>query len=161
MAEARARRITVRRSSIAGRGVFALTPIRRGTRIAEYRGQRITWAEADRRYDDDSAEVTHTFLFTLDDTHVIDATYGGNSARYINHSCDPNCESVLEDGRVFIEAIRHIPAGVELTYDYRLSRDGVSLAEARERYPCRCGAASCRGTLMQIARRRPRVASTH
>jgi hypothetical protein len=85
------RRISVRRSSIHGRGVFAAAAIRKGTRIIEYKGRRIKEEVADDKYGDD--EGTHTFLFLLENQIVIDANYGGNSSRWINHSCDPNCDA--------------------------------------------------------------------
>jgi len=83
----------VRRSRIQGRGAFAIKPIRKGQIVDEYWGQRITHEEADRRYDDNEGRH-HTFLFVLDENTVLDARYGGNDARFINHSCDPNCETL-------------------------------------------------------------------
>src|SRR5450759_105688 len=112
------RRITVRYSNIHGKGVFANTFIPKGTRIIEYKGKRIREDAADEKYGDD--EGTHTFLFLLDNQIVIDANYKGNSARWINHSCNPNCEADEENGRMFIFARRDIKAGQELTYDYNL-----------------------------------------
>jgi SET domain-containing protein len=138
----------VRSSPIHGRGVYALRPLRKGRRLIEYVGERITPEEADRRYDDDALEVPHTFLFTVDAHTVIDAAVEGNEARFINHSCDPNCEAVDEDGRIFIEVIRNIRPGEELTYDYHLERDGHWRPEWAERYACRCGSPNCRGTLL-------------
>ncbi|HEY3258538.1 MAG TPA: SET domain-containing protein-lysine N-methyltransferase, partial [Gemmatimonadaceae bacterium] len=85
----------IRRSGIQGRGVFARTRIRPGQRIIEYTGERISNAEADRRYDDETMRRHHTFLFTLDRKRVVDGNSGGNDARLINHSCDPNCEAVI------------------------------------------------------------------
>lgn len=144
----RGRPFEVRRSGIHGRGVFATRPIARGTRLIEYTGERITPEEGDERYDDDAMERPHTFLFIVDRDTVIDAAVGGNAARFINHSCAPNCESIIEDGRVFIEAIRAIRPGEELTYDYRLFRTGRWRPEWTERYACHCGARACRGTLL-------------
>ena len=115
----------VRDSGIHGRGVFATRTIRKGTTIIEYRGERTTWAIARRRPDSDPDNPAHTFIFETTDGIVIDADVRGNAARWINHSCAPNCESYEDDdGRVFIEARRTIRAGDELTYDYRLSLDG-------------------------------------
>ena len=85
--------------------------ISKGTRVLEYLGERVSHAEADRRYDDKDENDNHTFLFIVDARTVIDAGVDGNDARFINHGCDPNCESVIEDRRVFIEAIRDIAAG--------------------------------------------------
>ncbi len=139
----------VRNSSIHGRGVFATRSIRKGTTIIEYRGDRTTWATASRRPDSDPANPHHTFIFELNDGNVIDAGLRGNAARWINHSCDPNCETYEDDrGRVFIEARRKIRAGEELTYDYQLSVDGRIGRKAREAYACRCGARNCRGTML-------------
>ena len=138
----------LRSSSIHGQGVFALRPIHKGKRLIEYVGERISPEEADRRYDDDALDIPHTFLFTVDKHTVIDAAVDGNEARFINHSCDPNCEAVDDAGRIFIEAIRNIRSGEELTYDYHLERDGHWRKEWAERYACRCGAPTCRGTLL-------------
>jgi hypothetical protein len=148
--------IEVRESSIDGKGAFAVRPIPKGTRIVEYAGERITHQEADVRYDEDAMEHPHTYLFTLDKKTVIDATVEGNQARYINHSCEPNCEAVTEDGHVYIEALRDISIGQELAYDYHLEYKGRYRAEWRERYACRCGTLSCRGTLLLPKPRRAR-----
>jgi len=148
-AAAPARPYVVRRSAIHGRGVFAARTIRKGADIIEYRGQRITMKEADRRPDSDPDNPYHTFLFELDDGRVIDAAVRGNAARWINHSCAPNCEPYEDDeGRVFIAAKRTIRKGEELGYDYRLNVDGRVTREMREAYTCRCGAPRCRGTML-------------
>ncbi len=138
----------VRRSRVHGLGVFAVRAIPKGTRIVEYLGDRITHREADRRYENHEENDNHTFLFSVDRTLVIDAGVGGNDARFINHSCDPNCEAVEEDGRIYIEAIRNIQPGAELTYDYQLT--GISPRTKAERAPfgCECGAPNCRGTML-------------
>ncbi|HEY1325375.1 MAG TPA: SET domain-containing protein-lysine N-methyltransferase [Casimicrobiaceae bacterium] len=139
----------VRRSRIHGRGVFATRTIRKGKDIIEYRGERITMKEADRRPDSDPDNPYHTFLFELDDGRVIDAAVRGNAARWINHSCDPNCEPYEDDeGRVFIAAKRTIRKGEELAYNYRLNVDGRITRAMREAYACRCGARRCRGTML-------------
>ena len=144
-----ARAYAVRHSDIHGRGVFATRTIRKGADIVEYRGQRITMKEADRRPDSDPDNPYHTFLFELDDGRVIDAAVRGNAARWINHSCAPNCEPYEDDdGRVFIAAKRTIRKGEELGYDYRLNVDGRVTKEMREAYTCRCGAPRCRGTML-------------
>ena len=138
----------VRQSPIQGMGVFATRRIRKGTRIIEYVGERVSPEEADRRYDDDLSEHPHVLLFTVDKRTVIDAAVGGNEARFINHSCEPNCESVTEKRRVYIEALRTIKAGEELTYDYSLTREGDDDLEMEQRYACRCGAGTCRGAML-------------
>src|SRR5690242_18595937 len=92
----------LRRSSIQGRGAFATRAIRKGTRIIEYTGERISPQEADRRYDDGGMGRHHTFLFSIDSKTCIDAAVDGNDARFINHSCAPNCEAIDEKKRIFI-----------------------------------------------------------
>ena len=139
-------------SPIQGEGAFAIERIPRGTRLIEYTGERLTPDEADRRYPDDADERHHTYLFAIDDDVVIDAAVGGNDARFINHSCDPNCDAVIDDKRIFIEAIRDIEPGEELTYDYAYVLDERHTPAAKRRYPCHCGSASCRGTI--LARKR-------
>ena len=139
----------IRDSGIAGKGAFALRPIATGEQLIEYVGERITHAEADQRYDDESMDEHHTFLFTISSRMVIDATYDGNESRYINHSCDPNCEAEIENGRVFISAIRDIAAGEELHYDYAYERSGDETEEDERRYKCLCGTAKCRGSIME------------
>jgi uncharacterized protein len=154
-ATARRRKILVRDSLIHGRGVYAACSIREGERIIEYRGERITWREADRRPPSDPNDPHHTFYFSLDDgRHVIDASIGGNSARWINHSCEPNCETEeTDDGRVYIQAIRDIRRGEELSYDYRLIVDERLTAKLKRQYQCRCGSTQCRGTMLAVKRR--------
>jgi SET domain-containing protein len=139
----------IRDSPIAGRGAFALRRIARGERLAEYVGERITHSEADRRYDDDSMGEHHTFLFTVSSRTVIDATVEGNDSRYINHSCDPDCESEVVRGRVYILALREIAAGDELHYDYAYQRDGTESEAEEGQYRCRCGTHRCRGSIME------------
>lgn len=152
------RKIAARKSRIHGNGVFAVKSLGKGERIIEYKGRRRTHEEVD---NDDSGDVEsgHTFLFTLSDEYVIDANYEGNDARWINHSCDPNCEAVIEEdegdarrSRVFIEAVRGIAPGEELTYNY-----GIVLAERhtprlKKIWACRCGAKNCTGTMLQPKR---------
>jgi uncharacterized protein len=138
----------VGRSTIQGRGAFATRDIRRGERIGEYTGERVSWEEADARYDDESQDRHHTFLFEVDDDTVIDAAVGGSPAMYINHSCDPNCEAVIEHGHVFIDALRNIKAGQELFYDYNFILDEPNTPAVKKRYPCWCGAKKCRGTIL-------------
>ncbi len=138
----------VRRSKVHGLGVFATRAIKKGQRIVEYLGDRISHKEADRRYDGKEENDNHTFLFSVDRGLVIDAGVNGNDARYINHSCDPNCESVIENRRVFVDAVRDIKPGEELTYDYQIGRERGDPPNVDEIYACRCGAKSCRGTML-------------
>lgn len=145
--------IRVRNSKIHGRGVFARRRIRKGTRIVEYVGDRITHEHADKRYEDHNENDNHTFLFVVDRRTVIDAGVGGNEARFINHCCDGNCESVIEKGRVYIECIRTIQPGEELGYDYEIGREPDDPANVDEIYACRCGSPKCRGTMLWPAKR--------
>jgi len=138
----------VKRSKIHGRGVYAARRIRSGTRIIEYLGDRISHDEADSRYQMKADDDGHTFLFVVDDDLCIDAGVGGNPARFINHKCDANCETIIEGRRVFIEAIRTIQPGEELGYDYQLTWESTDDAEELALYTCRCGAANCRGTML-------------
>lgn len=140
--------VETRDSGIHGCGVYATRSIRKGTRIIEYLGERITHAEADRRYERKGDDDGHTFLFIASQRTVIDAGVNGNAARFINHSCAPNCETVIESGRVFIEAIRRIKPGEELGYDYQLTWDSTDDPVELALYACRCGAKRCRGTML-------------
>jgi hypothetical protein len=140
----------VRRSKIAGKGAFATRDIAKGERLIEYLGERLTHAQSDARYGDDDAGAHHTFLFNVNRSTVIDATVDGNDSRFINHACDPNCESEIERGRVFIDAIRNIRKGEELNYDYAYGRDGTESPEDETGlYGCRCGSKKCRGTILE------------
>lgn len=145
---AAAARIEVRRSGVHGQGVFALVNIAQGERIIEYVGEVISWDEAQRRHPHDPNDPNHTFYFHVDEEHVIDALYGGNDSRWINHSCNPNCEADEEGGRIFIQALRDIAAGEELNYDYGLVIDEPLTPELTADYPCWCGSVQCRGTLL-------------
>jgi SET domain-containing protein len=151
----RRRKILVRDSHIHGRGVYAARSIHEGERIIEYRGERITWREADRRPPSDPSDPHHTFFFSLDDgRHVIDANVRGNSARWINHSCEPNCETEeTDDGRVYIQALRRIRRGEELSYDYCLVVDERLTPTLKRQYLCRCGSSQCRGTMLALKKR--------
>jgi SET domain-containing protein len=142
------RRIQVRRSGVHGKGVFALQPIRKGEAVIEYTGERITWAQAQKRHPHDPRDPDHTFFFHIDDRNVIDANVGGNAARWINHACNPNCESDIVDGRVYIKALRAIKPGEELFYDYGLAIDERYTPKVKKQFACRCGARRCRGTML-------------
>ena len=138
----------VRVSKIQGKGAFAIRNIRKGTRLIEYVGQRISWRTADKRYDDEKMGRHHTFLFTVDDKTVIDAAVNGNDARFLNHSCDGNCEAITDRKRIFLEARKSIKAGEELLYDYQYERmDDHTKADERF-YACRCGSRKCRGSIL-------------
>jgi SET domain-containing protein len=139
----------VRHSPIHGYGVFARRRIRRGTTILEYLGERLSHAQADARYADKDPNDNHTFLFTVDEKIVIDAGVDGNEARFVNHGCDPNCQSATQERRIFIEAIRTIQPGEELNYDYQIQRDPDDPHDVEQIFACRCGANSCRGTMLE------------
>jgi SET domain-containing protein len=136
----------VRESRIHGRGVYATRAIRKGTRIIEYTGKRVSWESVPENSDD-----PHTFLFGLHNgKDVIDAAIGGNQSRWINHSCDPNCEAIEdENDRVFIYALRDIGAGEELSYDYALEMDDPRTKESEKESACHCGTPRCRGTMLE------------
>ena len=138
----------LRSSEIQGTGAFATRTIRKGTRIIEYLGQRISWRTADKRYDDEKMGRHHTFLFTVDDRTCIDAAVNGNEARFLNHSCDGNCEAITDRKRIFIEARKNIKAGEELLYDYQYERTEDHTEEDERFYACRCGSPNCRGTIL-------------
>jgi len=140
--------IEVRNSPVHGRGVFAVANIPKGARIVEYLGDRVSHEAADARYEDHDENDNHTFLFIVDKHTVIDAGVGGNDARFINHQCEGNCESVIENRRVFIDATRAIAAGEELGYDYEIGREKDDPPNVDEIYACRCGSPKCRGTML-------------
>jgi SET domain-containing protein len=143
----------LRSSPIHGLGAFALNDIPKGTKIIEYVGEHINNAEADRRYDDESMKRHHTFLFILNSRTCVDAAFEGNESRFLNHSCDPNCEAVISRGHIWIEAAKPIAAGTELVYDYQYEDDPKYTAEDLRFYACRCGAPNCRGTIVKTRKR--------
>jgi len=140
---------SVRRSPIHGRGVFALRRIPKGKRVIEYRGERISSEEATRRFEE-SMDYPFTYLFEVDETTTIDAGVRGSSARFINHSCSPNCESLNDGGRIFIETLRQISPGEELTYDYRLQIEEPVTRRLQAVFGCNCGTRRRRGTLLDV-----------
>ena len=142
--------LSIGKSGISGRGAFATRPIRRGARIIEYLGERISVDEADAGYDGGPAEHPHVLLFTVDEDTVIDAGVGGNDARFINHSCEPNCEAVTHGRRIWIHALRNIRIGEELTYDYGLTGGPEDRDEQMRSYACMCGAQTCRHTMFKL-----------
>lgn len=145
--------VETRNSPVHGRGVFAVKPIAKGTRILEYLGDRVSHDAADARYEDHDENDNHTFLFIVDKHTVIDAGVGGNDARFINHQCEGNCESVIENRRVFIDALRDIAPGQELGYDYEIGREKDDPPNVDEIYACRCGSEKCRGTMLWPAKK--------
>jgi uncharacterized protein len=127
----------VRPSAIHGTGVFARVEIAEGTKVLEYVGERLTKEESLRRRQDGNF-----FVFTVTDDFDIDGDVDWNLARFINHSCAPNCEAEEDDERIWIIALRRIRAGEELTFNY-----GYDLQDYEE-HPCRCGARECIGYMV-------------
>ena len=148
MATVKGQPFVLRKSEIQGTGAFATRTIRKGQRIIEYTGEHIDNDEADRRYDDEKMKRHHTFLFIVDDKEIIDGAVNGNDSRYINHSCDPNAEAVIEGKRIFIYALRTIRPGEELAYDYQYERTDEHTEEDEKFYKCLCGSPNCRGSIL-------------
>lgn len=154
------KKIERRTSTIHGSGVFATETIRKGERIIQYTGVLRTHREIDEEYGD-IQEDGHTFLFTLNDSYVIDGNKRANVARYINHSCNPNCEAVVEEDdkgrperdKIFIEALRSIRPGQELTFNYGIVLDEPHTPRLKKLWACRCGAKNCTGTMLQPKRK--------
>jgi SET domain-containing protein len=149
------KKIEARRSAIHGNGVFATAALKKGERVIRYKGLLRTHAEVDRVYADD-LDSGHTFLFTLNDKYVIDANIDGNDARWINHSCDPNCEATWlqhdekkRKDKIYIEALRDIAPGEELTYNYGIVLAEKHTPELKRLWACKCGAKACTGTMLQ------------
>lgn len=139
--------LIIRSSEIHAAGCYTTKRIPKGKRVAEYTGPRLTKDEADTLYEDSPL----TYLFGLGDGSVV--IDGHCMAMFINHSCDPNCETEEMDGRVWISAIKNIPAGAEITYDYCLYDGGDDEAK------CNCGAQNCRGTMYSREEIRKRKAA--
>ncbi len=157
LAAKRKRPYAIRASATHGRGAFATRKIRKGAKIVEYRGKRSNYDEACEKPDSDPSDPFHTLLFELSDGSVIDAGVRGSAAKWINHSCAPNCEPIEHRNfRVFIHAKRVIEAGEELTYDYRLVFHGRLSKRALKGMACHCGAARCRGTMLDMKSARTR-----
>lgn len=148
------RRTQVRESGIHGKGVYAIRPLHAGDTVLEYKGEIITWQEALDRHPHDPEQPNHTFYFHLDDGHVIDGKYKGNSAKWINHSCEPNLEAEQDGDRVFLKALRDIEPGEELFFDYGLVIDARLTPKLKKEYACWCGTPSCRGTMLATRKRR-------
>lgn len=142
------RRTQVRQSRIHGKGVYAVRPIKAGDRVLEYKGKIITWRKAQAIHPHDPSQPNHTFYFHLDDGHVIDGKQNGNSARWINHACEPNLEAEQDGNRVFLKALRDIAVGEELFFDYALMIEGRKTARVKKEHACLCGSPNCRGTML-------------
>ena len=147
----RKEKLQVRSSPIHGKGVFARVALKKGELVLEYLGAIIDWPEALRRHPHDPSQPNHTFYFALEDEDgVIDGNDGGNRARWINHSCNPNCESQTKGRRVWVRALRDIAAGEELNYDYALVLDEPLTLQLKKDYECRCGSKNCRHTMLAL-----------
>lgn len=151
------RRTQVRDSGVHGKGVYAVRSLHAGDTVLEYRGEIITWQEALDRHPHDPSQPNHTFYFHLDDGHVIDGKYQGNSAKWINHSCAPNLEAEQDGNRVFLKALRDIAPGEELFFDYGLVIDSRITPSLKKDYACWCGSPDCRGTMLAIRRRKKKA----
>mgnify|MGYP001579190137 CR=1 FL=1 len=155
------RNLVLRRSKIHGNGVFAARDLPAGTRLVEYRGTLRSHDEIDQCYGGE-ADSGHTFLFTLNEQYVLDGNVGGNIARWINTSCDPNCETVVVEDpggnkqrdRIYVETIKPVRAGDELTYDYCITLDEPHTPRLRKIWQCRCGTERCTGTMLRPKRKR-------
>ncbi|HLS51649.1 MAG TPA: SET domain-containing protein-lysine N-methyltransferase [Burkholderiaceae bacterium] len=142
----------VKPSPLHGLGVFAARDIPANTSIFSYTGKRITPEEADERPPSDPDDPDHTFFFALSNGKIIDGSRGGNDAKWINHSCDPNCQAQenATGSRVYIVSLYDIKAGEELFYDYGLVLDEELTQEVKDRYRCYCQAENCRGTMLAL-----------
>ncbi len=147
----------VHRSKVHGRGVFAQRDIEAGECVIEYKGREISWDEALLRAATHNRPHNHTFYFTLSNGNVIDGGDHGNAARWINHSCEPNCEAIEEDGRIYIYALYPIASGDELNYSYPLVYEGRHTAAIKRAFACRCGAPTCKGTMLAPKPRKPKA----
>jgi SET domain-containing protein len=145
--------IVVRKSRVHGRGVFAREQIRKGARIIEYKG-RVPWKEAQDLPPFDPKNPFHTVFFSVGKDDVIDAAVGGNEARWINHSCHPNCETYEEEDRIFVHALRGLRPGEELFYDYKMIPAERRTRKVEKEFACYCGAKKCRGTMLNKVRRK-------
>lgn len=149
------RRYVVRTSNIHGQGVFANTHLPAHTKLMQYEGERISSAEAVLRYGDNTS-VGSTYLFAVNADWLIDGLVGGNSARFINHSCAPNCEAVIwvdingdsRKDKVWIETLRDVEIGEELTFDYALELNSATQHPDLKAWQCRCGQPNCRGSML-------------
>ena len=152
-APASVKNVRVGKSGVHGKGVFAARDIRKGARIIEYTGERIPWKEAQELPPHDPANPYHTFFFSLDDGNVINAAVGGNEARWINHSCEPNCETDERRGRIYVHALRALKKGEELFYDYCLEPAERRTKKLESFFKCNCGSTRCRGTMLEALKK--------
>ena len=147
--------VRIGNSRINGQGLFAVQDITKGTRIITYIGEKITRKESARRL-----EAGNAYIFHLNYRYALDGETLANTARYINHSCDPNCEALITGKKIFIHALRGIYPGTELAYDYQYERTGRNDAKLEKFYLCKCGAENCRGSIMKPAKKRSQASQT-
>lgn len=146
-------RFVARRSPVHGRGLFAVKLIRSGDLICEYKGVRVRWQEVSRQTAPEMADPGHTVLFGLEQDMVLDGNKSGNSARWLNHSCSPNCEAQLSNNRIYIYALRDILPDEELSLDYTLVVDERRSRRVCEQFRCYCRSFNCRGTMLEKRRK--------
>lgn len=145
--------VKVKKSAVHGRGVFAIKDIPAETLVIEYVGRRISAEEADEMWPVNPDDPYHTFFFSLSSGETIDGGTKGNASKWINHSCEPNCEARegTHGKRVYIYSLRDIKKGEELFFDYGLVIDDVLTQEMIESYRCLCGSPNCRGTMLNLS----------
>ena len=144
----------VERSTVHGSGVFAQRDIAVSECVVEYTGREISWDAAQARAAKLNGPHNHTFFFSLANGNVVDGGDQGNDSRFINHSCEPNCEAIEEEGRIFIYALHDIKAGEELSYSYPLIYEGRHTPAIKREFACRCGAPTCSGTMLAPKKRK-------
>lgn len=144
--------VKVRKSAVHGRGVFAIKDIAAETLIIEYTGRRISSDEADEMWPVNPDDPFHTFFFSLSSGETIDGGTKGNASKWINHSCEPNCEARegTHGKRVYIYSLHDIKKGEELSFDYGLIIDDELTEELQRDYQCLCGSEKCRGTMLNL-----------
>ena len=138
--------LIIRSSSIHAAGCYTTSSITKGVKVVEYTGPRISKREADKRFEDSKI----TYLFAIGNGSTV--INGMGVAMYINHSCDPNCETEEIDGRVWVMSLRPIAPGEELTYDYGIVLEVPHTARLKKKWACLCGSPKCTGTLLKPKR---------
>jgi SET domain-containing protein len=137
----------VKKSNVHGRGLFARKDIPKDTKVIEYKGTRMPASELP-DVDENDPDGHHTVIFSLDNGMLIDASRRGNAAQFANHSCNPNCDTIEEDGRIYIRSLRKIKKGEEIVYDYHLHLAGPFDKDWLVDYACHCGSRKCRKIML-------------
>lgn len=153
------RKVEVRASGVHGKGVYATMPLRKGSRVIEYAGRHLPWKDAMELPAHRPEDPYHTFFFSLENGDVIDAGTGGNESRWINHSCEPNCETIEQDDRIFVYALRALRSGEELFYDYKIVPAERRTKKLAREFACHCGTEKCRGTMLEPLSRKKKKPS--